>query len=308
MVDLNQVCQFVHVVRARSFAEAARRLRVPSNTLSRQVRQLESGLQTRLLQRSTRKLTLTAAGAAFYERCADAVDRMLQAGEQAVGESQVPSGSVRVAAPADFLDLFHIDWVSEFLAAHPRVRLDFVLNDGWADLVGESIDVAFRGGAQREGQVTYRQLSAQHFLLVASPAYLKRRGVPARLKELEQHACLTVSGRTQPALWELEGPEGAVHVRVSGPFAANGARLLLKGCVAGMGIALLPGMLITPELVAGRLVQVLPQYRRGGANFCVVLPSRRQIPPAVAAFVDFAAQKLESLDTQPARRPRRSRR
>src|ERR1700761_6226183 len=120
MLDLNQVRVFVQVVRARSFAEAARRLSVPANTLSRQVRQLEDALDTRLMQRSTRKLTLTAAGTAFYDRCSPAVDDVLPAG-QAGGGAAASGGSVRVAAPADFLDLFEVAWVAEFLALHPKV-------------------------------------------------------------------------------------------------------------------------------------------------------------------------------------------
>ena len=138
MLDLNEVRMFVQVVRARSFAEAARRLGVPPNTLSRRVRQLEAGLDTRLMQRSTRKLTLTAAGSAFFERCAPAVDGVLEAGKELAGGSQTVSGTVRIAAPADFLDFFKIEWVMQFLALHPKVRLDFVLSDARADLIGDN--------------------------------------------------------------------------------------------------------------------------------------------------------------------------
>jgi DNA-binding transcriptional LysR family regulator len=297
MLDLNQVRVFVQVVRARSFAEAARRLSVPSNTLSRYVRQLENALDTRLMQRSTRKLTLTAAGAAFYERCAPAVDDVLHAGK-ALGVGQFPSGSIRVAAPADFLDLFSVDWVAEFLAAHPKVKIDFVLSDARADLIGEAIDVAFRGGSAQVVPSVYRRLSTQYFKLVASPAYLKKRGVPPTLQSLAGHDCLITSGNSATASWVLSGPNGAEEVKVSGRFSANTARSLLKSCVAGLGVALLPGMLIMAELRAKRLKQVLPEYRRTGADFCVVLPSQQQIPAAVVAFVDFATAKLETLNAR----------
>jgi DNA-binding transcriptional LysR family regulator len=279
------------VVRARSFAEAARRMSVPSNTLSRQVRQLEDSLDTRLMQRSTRKLTLTAAGASFYDRCSPAVDDVLQAGK-AVGSASAPSGSVRIAAPADFLDLFDTEWVAEFLAAHPKVKLDFVLSDARADLIGEGIDVAFRGGSARETPLPFRKLSSQDFRLVASPAYLKKRGTPASLHALTGHDCLIGSGSSGVATWILSGPSGAEGIKVSGRFSANSARSLLKACLANLGIALLPSMLITGELRAKRLRQVLPEYRRAGTDFCVVLPSHRQIPAAVLAFVEFAADKL----------------
>jgi DNA-binding transcriptional LysR family regulator len=295
MLDLNEVRMFVQVVRARSFAEAARRLNVPPNTLSRRIRQLESTLDTRLMQRSTRKLTLTAAGHAFFDRCAAAVDGVLEAGKDLVDGSQKPSGTVRIAAPADFLDLFPIDWVAEFLRMHPAVRLDFVLNDARADLIDEGIDVAFRGGSSRDTAIAFRQITSQYFNLVASPTYLAGRGSPKALKQLAEHDCLTASSPLSRVIWTLQGPRGNEEVKVSGRFSANSARVLLKSCLSGLGIAMLPTMLIAQHLRAGRLVRVLPEYRREGADFYVLLPSRQQIPTAVSAFVDFAAERLRSI-------------
>jgi DNA-binding transcriptional LysR family regulator len=295
MLDLNEVRMFVQVVRARSFAEAARRLGVPPNTLSRRVRQLEAGLDTRLMQRSTRKLTLTAAGSAFFERCAPAVDGVLEAGKDLAGGSQTVSGTVRIAGPADFLDFFKVEWVMQFLALHPKVRLDFVLNDARADLIGETIDVAFRGGPASDHQSVFRRLMSQYFNLVASPAYLQSRGSPRMLPELSRHDCLTASGRPGAATWTLQGPGGREEVKVSGRFSANSARNLINGCLAGLGIALLPSLLIAPHIHAGRLIHVLPQYRRDGADLSVILPSSQQIPTAVLAFVEFAADKFQSM-------------
>jgi DNA-binding transcriptional LysR family regulator len=294
-LDLNEVRMFVHVIRARSFAEASRRLGVPSNTLSRRVRQLEAALETRLMQRSTRKLTLTAAGRAFFERCAPAVDGVLEAGKDLTDGSQTPGGTVRVAAPADFLDFFKIEWVSEFLNLHRRVRLDFVLNDARADLIEEAIDVAFRGGAVADRQWVFRRLMSQSFVLVASPSYVQTRGLPKTLRSLDRHDCLTASGRSATTTWILEGPHGGEEVKVSGRFGANGARTLLNGCLSGLGIALLPDILAVPHVSAGRLVYVLPEYRRAGADLNVILPSSQQIPTAVSAFVEFAADKLQSI-------------
>jgi DNA-binding transcriptional LysR family regulator len=299
---------FVQVVRARSFVEAGRRLGVPPNTLSRRIRQLEAGLDTRLMQRSTRKLTLTAAGRAFYERCAPAVDGVLDAGKDLAGGSRTASGTVRIAAPADFLDFFNIEWVAQFLVLHPKVRLDFVLNDAHADLIGEAIDVAFRGGSLSEQPFIFRRLMAHTINLVASPAYLESRGNPRTLQELSRHDCLTASARPGAATWMLQGPDGGEEIKVSGRFSANSARILLKSCVAGLGIAFLPSVLTAPHLRAGRLRHVLPQYRRDGADFSVILPSSQQIPAAVSAFVEFAADKLQGMiqsERPSARRVRR---
>jgi DNA-binding transcriptional LysR family regulator len=294
-LDLNEVRMFVQVVRASSFAEASRRLRVPANTLSRRVRQLEAALDTRLMQRSTRKLSLTAAGSAFFERCAPAVDGVLEAGKDLTDGSRTPAGTVRVAAPADFLDFFNIEWVSEFLNLHRHVRLDFVLSDARADLIEEAIDVAFRGGAMGDKQWVFRRLMSQSFVLVASPSYLQTRGSPKTLRSLDAHECLTGSGRSAAATWVLEGPHGNEEVKVSGRFGANSARTLLNACLSGLGIALLPGILVVPHLGAGRLVHVLPDYRRAGADLNVILPSSQQIPTAVSAFVEFAGRKLQAI-------------
>ena len=310
MLDLNEVRMFVQVVRARSFAEAARRLGVPPNTLSRRVRRLEAGLDTRLMQRSTRKLTLTAAGSAFFERCAPAVDGVLDAGKNLAGGSQIASGTVRIAAPADFLDFFEIEWVVQFLDQHPKVRLDFVLNDARADLIGEAIDVAFRGGSASDPQIVFRRLMTQSIQLVASPAYLKTHGKPATLQELDRHECLTASGQPGPVTWILQGPDGREEVKVGGRFRASSARVLVMSCLAGLGVALLPGVMIDAHVHAGRLVRVLPDYGREGADLNVILPSSQQIPTAVSAFVEYAADKLQSIIGQqaPKSAPKRRRR
>ena len=310
MLDLNEVRMFVQVVRARSFAEAARRLGVPPNTLSRRVRQLEAGLDTRLMQRSTRKLTLTAAGSAFFERCAPAVDGVLDAGKYLAGGSQIASGTVRIAAPADFLDFFKMEWVVQFLDQHPKVRLDFVLNDARADLIGEAIDVAFRGGSVSDPQIVFRRLMTQSIQLVASSAYLKTHGKPATLQELDRHDCLTASGQPGPVTWILHGPHGREEVKVGGRFRANSARVLVMSCLAGLGVALLPGVMIDAHIHAGRLVRVLPDYGREGADLNVILPSSQQIPTAVSAFVEYAADKLQSIIGQqaPKSAPKRRRR
>jgi DNA-binding transcriptional LysR family regulator len=303
VLDLNEVRMFVQVVRARSFAEAARRLGVPPNTLSRRVRQLEAGLDTRLMQRSTRKLTLTAAGSAFFERCAPAVDGVLDAGKELAGVSQTAGGTVRIAAPADFLDFFEIDWVMQFLALYPKVRLDFVLNDARADLIGEAIDVAFRGGAALDQQPVFRRLLPQSFMLVASPAYTKSRGNPNTLEELSRHDCLTVSGGPGLVTWTLHGPGGREEVKVSGRFRANSARTLIKGCVAGLGIALMPEVLVAAHIHSGRLVRVLPDYHREGGALSVIVPTSQQIPTAVSAFIEFAVEKLQSITGEPVAKP-----
>lgn len=301
MLDLNDIAMFVQVVRHGSFAGAARRLGLPPNTVSRRIQQLEAQLGTRLMQRSTRKLTLTSAGQAFHERCAGAVDGLVEAGQALITGSQQPSGLVRVAATADFFDFFPMEWVADFLAAHPLVRVDFVLSDARADLIAEQIDIAFRGGALPDsGYVGRKLLGARTDGMVASPAYIAARGAPAALQDLADHDCVTSphpSGRT---LWRLAGPGGAEEeVQVTGRFSGNTAQALRKAALAGLGIALLPPTMARLDLEAGRLVPVLPQYQRTGQGLSVLYPSRKHLPLAVSAFIGMVMEKLSAVEALP---------
>jgi DNA-binding transcriptional LysR family regulator len=301
MLDLNDIAMFVQVVRSGSFAEAARRLGLPPNTVSRRVQQLEAQLGTRLMQRSTRKLTLTSAGQAFHERCAGAVDGLIDAGQELVTGSHAPSGLVRVATPADFFDFFPMEWVADFLAAHPLVRLDFVLSDGKADLIADQIDVAFRGGPLRDSGYVGRQLlSPRSDGMLASPAYIAARGTPGTLQDLANHECVTSAHPSGRATWRLTGPDGVEEeVQVAGRFTGNTALALRKATVAGLGIALLPPNMARHEVQAGLLVPVLPQYQRTSGGMAVLYPSRRHLPPAVSAFIGMVMEKLSAVEALP---------
>jgi DNA-binding transcriptional LysR family regulator len=301
MLDLNDVAIFVQVVRCGSFAEASRRLGVPPNTLSRRVQQLEAQLGTRLMQRSTRNLTLTSAGQVFLERCSGAVEGLMDAGEELLAVNQEPSGLVRVAAPADFLDFFAMEWLTEFLVAHPKVRVDFVLSDGRADLIADRIDVAFRGGILEDSGLFARKvLDAGNDGLVASPAYIARRGVPATLQDLAHHDCLVFGHPSGKATWRVTGPDNApAEVQVSGRFSGNTAQGLRKAALAGLGIALLPSTLTQRDLREGLLVPVLPQYHQRGHGVHMVYPSRRYLPLAVSAFIDLVISKMGAMQELP---------
>jgi DNA-binding transcriptional LysR family regulator len=301
MLDLNDVAMFVQVVRHGSFAEAGRRLGLPPNTVSRRIQQLEEQVGTRLMQRSTRKLTLTSAGQAFHERCAGAVDGLVEAGQELITGSQEPSGLVRVAATADFFDFFPMEWVADFLAAHPLVRVDFVLSDAKADLIAEQIDVAFRGGVLPDsGYVSRKLLGPRTDGMVASPAYIAARGAPATLQELADHDCVTAAHPSGRATWRVTGPDGTEEeVQVSGRFSGNTAQALRKAALAGLGIALLPPSMGRLDVEAGRLVPVLPRYQRTGQGLSVLYPSRRHLPLAVSAFIGLVLEKLSTVEALP---------
>ncbi len=305
MLDLNDVAVFVQVVRCGSFAEAARRLGIPPNTLSRRVQQLEAQLGTRLMQRSTRKLSLTHAGQDFHDRCAAAVEGLVDAGQALMAGNEAPSGLVRVAAPADFFDFFPMDWLAAFLAEYPQVRVDFVLSDARADLIADRIDVAIRGGVLEDsGLFARRVLDAGLDGLVASPSYIAARGAPASLQDLAAHDCLVFAHPSGRSTWRLSASDGTdAEVQVAGRLSGNTVQVLRKAALAGLGIALLPSTMTRRELRAGLLVPVLPQYHRKGHGVHLVYASRRHLPSAVSAFIELVATRLGDFQNLPMKTP-----
>jgi DNA-binding transcriptional LysR family regulator len=293
MLDLNDLAMFVQVVRAGSFSEAARRLRMPANTLSRRIDQFEGQLGTRLLHRSTRKLAPSAEGQALFERYALALDQIFEI-ERLYSDAQAPSGSVRVTAMAGLFEFFRMEWLVEFYARYPNISLDFLLDDTATDLISERIDLALRTGIETGSGFKVRRLAPSAMFLAASPAYLKRRSAPRTLRELAEHDCLTNSNRHGRKTWRLQGPRGSQEVAINSRFAVNDMRVLAQACTAGMGIALLPQPIVEPIIAQGKLIRVLPAYRRAstGLDLQLVYTSRPPVPPAVAVFAEFLLEKL----------------
>jgi LysR family transcriptional regulator AphB len=296
-MDLNDVALFVQVVRAGSFAEAGRRLGIPPSTASRRLQALEETLGARLMHRSTRRLTLTDAGRSFFAECANQIDALEQAAGQVTETAATPAGRVRVGAPADFFNWFPAERVARFLAEHPRVRLEFELDDAHVDLLGQSIDVAMRAGTDLEPTLVAHQLGWSRAAMVASPSYLQARGTPADPRDLSGHDCITRPSRGGgSATWRLVGPKRAATVEVDGPFQANAATAQLAAAVAGLGIALLPSALSAAHVAAGRLRVVMPEHSLEPIGVYLVYLSRRQLPRAVSAFVEFAMASVRELD------------
>ena len=295
MLDLNRLALFHQVVRSGSFAAAARQLGIPANTLSRHIGQLESELGLRLLQRSTRKLTLTSAGQTLDAQSSAQVEEVLQAVRQLTQDNQAPSGLVRIAAPADFFDFCAMPWVAEFLAGYPSVQLDFVLSDAHSDLIADGVDLALRAGELPDSSLVARKLGDASRVLAASPAYLAQRGTPATLADLAGHDCI-LQGRpgrnAERSVWRLVGPQGPESVEVGGRFGANTAQSQLRAAIAGLGICLLPKNLLALAPQNGQLTPILTGWQKSSGGFYAVYPSRRQVPRAVTAFVDMVVQRM----------------
>lgn len=296
MLDINAVAVFVQTVKAGSFAGAGRRLGQPANTVSRRVQQLEEQLGTRLLQRSTRKLSLTGAGREFFERCVAGIED-IEGAQAAIREgNDEPRGTVRAAVVADFFEFFPLERIEQLLSRYPELRLEFVLSDQRIDLIEQSIDVAFRAGDLEDSSLVARRLSDSHTLvLAASPIYLNKRNAPADIAELAEHDCLIAPSLQGRANWRLDGPQGLVEIRVGGRFAANTLLSQVRAARAGLGIGLLPEALIAEDLRSQRLIRLLPQYGRRSSGLFAVYPTRRQVPRAVAILIELVESSLREL-------------
>jgi DNA-binding transcriptional LysR family regulator len=298
MIDLNDLAMFVQVVRAGSFSEAARRLHMPANTLSRRIDQFEGQLGTRLLHRSTRKLAPSTEGQALFDRYAPALDQLLEI-ERLHADTEAPSGSVRLTAMAGLFEFFRMEWLGEFYALYPNISIEFLLDDTPTDMIAERIDLALRMGIETGGGFKVRRLAPNALILAASPAYLERHPTPRTLRELGEHDCLTMSNRQGRNMWRLQGPRGTQEISINSRFAVNDMRVLAQACKAGLGIALLPQLLTEPLIANGQLVQVLPTYRRASSELGLqlVYTSRPPVPPAVAVFGDFLFERLSEAMT-----------
>ena len=295
MQNLSGMAVFARVAEAKSFSEAARRLGLSKSAVSKQVAQLERSLQARLLNRTTRRLSLTEVGAAFYEHCA----RMLaeaEAAELAVSRLYAaPRGVLRVTSPAAFGHVQIAPGIPDLIARHPELEVQIVMNDRAVELAEEGFDVAIRVTDRLPPNVVARKLMTVRWLTCAAPGYLQQHGIPRVPQDLKSHNCLFYSFLESSIEWRFRSRQGAEKVRVAGNFTANNSEAIREAALKGLGVALLPTFLVTPDLEAGRLTQVLANYEIEGtvANdiYALYLPTR-YVSPKVRAFVDFFVERF----------------
>jgi DNA-binding transcriptional LysR family regulator len=291
-IDLNRVATFVRVGETGSFTAAARSLRLPTSSISRAVANLEGELGVRLINRSTRKLSLTDAGDQFFQRMQAILGEADEATEAVSGFSREPRGVVRLTAPVDLGLHVLPPLVAGLTARHPGLVMELVLTSRRMDLIDEGIDLALRGGRLEESSLVARKIMDSGLGVFASPAYLARRDPPRTVADLARHPCLRYGGRGGDRPWRLTGPRGEEAVAVSGPVVCDDMLFLREMVLAGVGLALLPIGNVAADVAAKRLVRVLPRHSLGGAGLYLLWPSRRLVPARVAAVRDFLIDAL----------------
>ena len=296
MQDLNDLVYFAEVVDRGGFAAAGRALGLPKSRLSRRVAELEARLGVRLLQRTTRKLSLTAVGEQYHRHCV-AMREDAQAAQDAVAQAQTePRGTIRVACPVTLAQTTLGPILPHFLARYPQVRIDMRVSNRVVDLVEEGFDVALRVRPTLDdsGSLVVKNFGLSRTLLLASPAQLARQGRPATVADLGRLDTVNMSTIGDSVTWQLTGPDGATHAFQHQPrYVADDLMTLKFAVVAGTGICVLPHYMCVEELRDGRLVSALPGWAPKPGIFHAVFPSRRGLLPAVRRFLDFLGETIE---------------
>ncbi|MFO0553554.1 MAG: LysR family transcriptional regulator [Polyangiaceae bacterium] len=302
-MDLGDVEAFVAVVDASSFTAAAARLRAPKSALSRRVARLEEALGARLLQRTTRSLALTEAGASYHASATQALGQLREAAAVVSERSEEPSGTVRITMPVDTGAVTAIDVLTQFVREYPKVNVEVDLSARIVDLVAEGYDLALRAGPLRDSSLVARKLGDTVAILAASPEYVARRGMPQRPADLINHDCVLFRATRGESRWRLHGPDGREEeVNVQGRLSGSDFSFIRAAALHGAGIALLPSPAALLDMNCGRLVRVLPDYSGFSSPFHLVYPSARFMPLRVAVLRDFILKNLKINELPPCKK------
>ncbi len=282
---------FVRVAEAGSFSAVAEQMNVARSAVTRQIAALEAHLGVKLMARSTRRLSLTSAGATYLEQCRDILDRIAGAEGDLAGERQTLRGMIRTTVPLSFGLLHLTPMILEFSRAHPDIRIDLDFNDRRVNLIEEGMDLGLRITDRLPETTVARRLTTCRSVVAASPDYLRRHGEPAHPDELEQRSCLAYSMAAR-GNWTflIDGMPHAVEI--SGPIIANNGNALQEAAIHGLGIVYQPTFIAAEAIRDGTLVPILRKFPIPALNMFAVFPGTRFVPQRVRAFVDFLAVRL----------------
>lgn len=287
MTDLNLMAVFAHVADAGSFAEAARRLGTSRSAVSKAVAKLEKTMGARLLNRSTRHLSMTEVGAALAEHCTRILDEAEKAERVVDSLHAQPRGVLKVAASVAFGTLHVAPALADFLSRYPELDMDMTIIDRPVDLAEEGYDVAIRVTRDLPVNLVARRLAPVRRKLCATPEYFASYGIPTVPQDLAHHNCLDYTHSGEQGQWRFTGPEGEIAVPVSGRLRINDDEALSQAVLGGLGLALLPTFIIGNELQAGRLRAVLSEYIPIERHVYAMYLPTRHLPAKVRAFIDF---------------------
>ncbi|MDF1790820.1 MAG: LysR family transcriptional regulator [Thalassobaculaceae bacterium] len=287
---LSAMAVFARVVDSGGFSRAAESLGISKSAVSKQVSRLEDRFGTRLLNRTTRRISLTEAGERVLEHSHRAVAEFEAAEAEVGAHRDTPSGVLRVSAGVSFGQSELAPKLAGFLAGCPDLSIDLVLNDRRVDLVEEGYDVALRIGVLEDSSMMARRIAPVRGLTVAAPGYLDRRGRPSAPADLASHDCLGYSYLNGGGLWHFDGPSGQIRHRFSPRLMSNNGTALAAAAERGMGVVQMPNFIVGDAVREGRLEEILAEYRKPDVGLFAVYPAGRPLAAKVRAFIDFAVE------------------
>lgn len=291
-MDFNEAAVFVKVVQAGSFSAAARQLQLPTSTVSTRVARLEQRLGITLLQRTTRRLSLTEAGQAYFEHASLGLGYMLEAEAAIDAARQAPQGKLRVSAPADLGDSLLAGLVNQVQLQYPALALELLLTERYVDLVAEGIDAAIRTGELGDSSLIAKPLGHACWATFASQEYLEQAPPLRNPQDLNQHHCLQFSPMGRDA-WTLRRGNDSITIPLSGHTIANSIGIVRHMALNGQGVALLPTYICKPGMIIGELQRVLPAWQARHDPVHLVYPRQRFMPPKLRAFLDVAQAVMQ---------------
>lgn len=286
VTDLNDIAVFVKVAQFESFSRAAHALGMPVSTVSRKVTALEVQLGATLLQRTTRKLSLTAQGRAYYNQCGEPLAQLYDAERVLTHTQRKPEGLLKISVPVILGQEPFYDFLSSFLKAYPRIQADLFVTNLFLDLIADNIDVAIRFGELRDSSIIAQRIGKSVRYIVASPEYLKDRAPPSKPEDLQDHQCVLLNGRNNQAEWFLVSGKKSIKLSVSGPFAGHDFQSVSAFTYKGHGIGLLPSTYCDAQIASGELIRLLGEWSSPEIFVHAVYPTRRFLPSKLQVFLD----------------------
>jgi DNA-binding transcriptional LysR family regulator len=294
MDRLSSMQVFVRTVELGSISAAAGELGLSSQLAGKQIRALEESLGVKLLNRTTRRQSLTDEGRLFYERATNILAEMEAAQAQIDESRSLPRGRLRISAPITFGSRALAPRLARFMKAYPEVTVELSLTNRTVDLVDEGFDVAFRTGDLPDSGLVARRLAPHRLSLCAAPDYLKKSGLPHTPEDLQRHECLVFAHTSMRTQWSFKGPDGSVTVPITGRFSTDSGEALRAAAIAGLGVILQPSELLAEDIQAGRLTQLLSRYEPSPRPLHALYAPDRRMTPKLRSFLDFAAKEFGS--------------
>ncbi|MBL4535603.1 LysR family transcriptional regulator [Actinobacillus pleuropneumoniae] len=290
MDKLNAINLFCRVIETQSFTQAAQLEQISLAMASKLIAQLEEHLNVRLLHRTTRKITPTEAGLLYYQRCLPILNELKDAENSVSNITSTLQGKITISLPMDFGSRFVAPYLGQFMTTYPNIQLNIEFSARRVDVVAEGYDLVLRIGALEDSSIVAKRIARSELVLLASPEYLAKHGTPENLAQLAEHTCLIYENHQQ---WQFTDGDQKVKIKPNAHVISNNGYALLQMTKAGQGIVNLPLFLAKEEISAGKLVEILPQYKQHSIDISILYPHRRYLSPKVKVLIEFLATLMQ---------------